>query len=242
MKLSPLTEDTRRDHIVRSIRALIVSGAVPAGERLTETDLATQLGVSRAPLREAIRALVGSGLVVSQPYRGLFVRGYSHRDLEELYSLRTTLEKMAFREAWGRRTPAALADLDARHDALVAATVAGDDAAEAIELELVLHGWCYGLSGHRLLQEAWARLRPNLQFYFMLHQRAHARPGPRCDAHETYVNLARGADLDAMLDHLDAHMRQGLERTLGCIDAAERNGATIAAAPGRGNRSGRIER
>ncbi|QOL81371.1 GntR family transcriptional regulator [Pseudooceanicola spongiae] len=213
MKLSPLGEATRRDQIVRSLRDLIVSGAVPAGERLTETDLSSQMGVSRAPLREAIRELVSSGLLVSQPYRGLFVREFSPRDLEELYSLRTTLEAMAFRHCWDLRDDAALADLDRRHCDLVRTVERGDDPARAIELELALHSWAYELSGHRLLNEAWQRIHPNLQFYFTLHQRAHSRPGPRRDAHEVYVARARGQDLRAMLDHLEDHMRQGLLHT-----------------------------
>ncbi len=213
MKIERLTESTRREHIVRSLRELIVSGAVPAGTRLTETELSAQLGVSRAPLREAIRELVSSGLLVSQPYKGLFVRGVSHRDLQELYSLRTTLEQMAFRECWEVRDAAALDDLDARHERLVESTVRGDDPVGTINLEMKLHSWCYELSGHRLLMDAWEHILPSLQFYFTLHQKAHARPGPRRDAHEVYVKLAKSDDLSAMLAHLEDHMRQGLKRT-----------------------------
>ncbi|RII36907.1 GntR family transcriptional regulator [Pseudooceanicola sediminis] len=218
MKLAPLGEATRRDQIVRSLRDLIVSGALPMGERLTEIDLSAQMGVSRAPLREAIRELVSSGLLVSQPYRGLFVREFSRRDLDELYSLRTTLEAMAFRQCWDMRDAAALADLDRRHADLVTAIERGDDPARAIALELDLHSWAYELSGHRLLIEAWQRICPNLQFYFTLHQRAHSRPGPRRDAHEVYVARARGDDLPAMLDHLTDHMRQGWLRTAQLLD------------------------
>jgi len=214
VKLERLGDDTRRDHIVRRMREKIVSGLVPAGQRLTETQLSLQLGVSRAPLREAIRELVSAGLLVSIPYKGLFVRNFTRRDLEELYSMRASLEKMAFRLCWTRRTAEALADLDRRHHALVAATVSGDDPARTIELELALHSWCYELADHLLLAEAWQRLRPNLQFYFMLHRKAHNRQGPRANAHEVYVARATGDDLAAMFDHLEVHMRQGLERTL----------------------------
>jgi DNA-binding GntR family transcriptional regulator len=230
MKLAPLVEDTRRSQIVRRMRDQIVSGTVAAGQRLTETDLSEQLGVSRAPLREAIRELVAAGLLVSVPYKGLFVREFTRRDLEELYSLRATLEKMAFREAWDRRTPEALTDLDRRHDALVDATLQGDDPAISIELELVLHNWCYELADHRLLTEMWQNLRPNLQFYFTLHQKAHGRAGPRSDAHRIYVTCAKGDDIGAMLDHLDDHMRQGLERTLALLGTAKADNEAITGA------------
>lgn len=219
------SQGSGRDRVVRRLRDMILSGHVEAGERLTEMDLAERLGVGRAPLREAIRELVAAGLLISVPYSGLFVRDFTRKDLEELFSMRTTLEKMAFREAWARRNAAALADLDARHEALVAATDAGDPG-EAIECELSLHSWCYEVSAHSLLIEVWQRMRPNLQFYLMLHQRAHARPGPRRDAHRIYVAHAMGDDLQAMQDHVDDHMRQGLERTLAYIGEAEpRTGA-----------------
>lgn len=221
MKLEPLTDDTRRGQIVRRLRELIVSGQVSAGERLTESELSLQLGASRGPLREAIRELVSSGLLVSIPYKGLFVRSVSRKDLEELYSLRTALEQLAFRHCWERRTPAALNDLRSRNENLVRAVDAGTEPNRAIELELILHSWCYELSEHDLLNQAWQRILPNLQFYFMLHQRAHQRPGPFRDAHEAYVEYACGDNLDLMLEHLEYHMRQGLERTLSFIDSSE---------------------
>lgn len=220
MKLERITENTRRDMIADRLREMIVSGDVAAGARLTEVDLSEQLGVSRASLREAARELVECGLLVSVPYRGLFVRSFTRRDLEELYSFRTTLEKFAFRECWDRRSDVALDDLRRRNDDLAETVEAGNDPARAIELELALHNWCYELSDHRLLQEAWTRLRPNLQFYFTLHQRAHQRPGPLKTAHAVYVECACGDDLALMLDHIDAHMRQGLERTLGFLTSA----------------------
>ncbi len=216
-RLKPIEDRTRRGQIVRRLRELIAGGHVVPGERLTETDLAARLGVSRAPLREAIRELVDSGLVVSLPYKGLFVRGVTRRDLEELYSLRTTLEQLAFRECWNRRTPAACADLRQRNAELSGAIAAGTDPGRAIELELALHSWCYELAEHGLLLRTWERIKPNLQFYFTLHQRAHGRQGPLREAHDVYVERACGNDLDAILRHLEEHMRQGLVTTLGFL-------------------------
>ena len=212
--LEPVGDETRRGQIVRKLRKLIVSGQVSPGERLTEIKLATQLGVSRAPLREAIRELVESGLVESIPYRGLFVRKVTRRDLEELYSLRTTLEQFAFRLCWAKRNQATNSDLHRRHDDLIKVVAKGSDPESAIELELRLHSWCYELAGHELLQKTWAQMKPNLQFYFTLHQKAHSRTGPLREAHDIYVDCATGNNLEKMIKHLDQHMRQGLETTM----------------------------
>lgn len=213
VKLKPIVDETRRGQIVRHLRQLIVNGNVQPGERLTETGLADQLGVSRAPLREAIRDLVDNGLVESLPYKGLFVRSVTRQDLEELYSLRTALEQFAFEQCWQKRSPIACADLEQRHADLLAVIDRNEDAERAIELELRLHDWCYELSGHALLQKNWEQMKPNLQFYFTLHHKAHNRASPLRQGHEIYVDCALGDSLEAMRDHLDMHMRQGLEAT-----------------------------
>lgn len=137
--LKPVDGHTRRGQIVRQLRDFIVSGQLSPGDRLTEADLASRLGVSRAPLREAIRELVDGGLVVSEPYKGLFVRSVTRRDLEELYSLRTALEQFAFRQAWEKRTEAAREDLANRNAELAKVVTVGQDPGLAIELELHLH-------------------------------------------------------------------------------------------------------
>jgi len=217
--IHPLADNTLRSRTVDQLKRLIVCGELSPGARLTETELATALGISRGPLREAIRELVDLGLLVSKPYKGLFVRQITRKDLEEIYSLRTALEQFAFRQCWDRRSPKALADLKARNQTLAATIEAGEDSFRAIEDELHLHSWCYELSGHELLQQSWNRLRPNLQFYFAMHQQAHQRRGPSAQAHDRYMDLACGNDLDAMLEHLEQHMQQGLATTMRFIAA-----------------------
>lgn len=209
----PLSDATLRGRTVDQMRMLIVSGQLAAGSRLTEIKLAQALGISRGPLREAIRELVDIGLVVSKPYKGLFVRDITLKDLNEIYSLRTTLEQFAFRQCWDKRDANSISDLRDRNAALSRTIMENSDPYAAIQRELDLHSWCYELSDHRLLQQSWNRMKPNLQFYFAMHQQAHDRKGPLREAHDTYIELACGDDIEAMIQHLDDHMRQGLEKT-----------------------------
>ncbi|MBR9864753.1 MAG: GntR family transcriptional regulator [Rhodobacteraceae bacterium] len=218
--LKPLEDTTIRGRTVEQLRRLVVTGELAAGTRLTETELAGALGISRGPLREAIRELVDIGLLVSKPYKGLFVREITRKDLEEIYSLRTALEQFAFEQAWDKRTPKAIKELENRHASLISAIDAPEDPLAAIEQELHLHSWCYELSVHALLLQSWNRLKPNLQFYFAMHQQAHERKGPARGSHDEYIRLACGSDKGAMLAHLKDHMRQGLETTIGFIDPA----------------------
>lgn len=215
--IRPVSDKTLRGRAVDLMKELIVSGELPPGAKLTEIELAQALGISRGPLREAVRELVDIGLLVSKPYKGLSVREITTTDLTEIYSLRTALEQFAFRQCWDKRDAAAREDLRQRNETLARIIEADTDPFGAIEQELVLHSWCYELSGHTLLQQSWERLKPNLQFYFAMHQQAHGRRGPSPRAHDTYIRLACGNDLDAMLTHLEDHMRQGLETTMSFI-------------------------
>ena len=106
--LSPVEDRTLRAQVRRQILDRVLDGQFKLGERLVETALSSQLQVSRAPLREALRELVDQGILISEPYKGFRVRPVSERDLTELYSIRTALEKFAFYLAWPLRTPDAL--------------------------------------------------------------------------------------------------------------------------------------
>ena len=80
---------------VRRLRGEIVRGAFAPGERLVEEQLTRRFGISRAPLREALRLLGQQGLVEHLPRRGVRVVALSSRDIEELFSLRDVLERFA---------------------------------------------------------------------------------------------------------------------------------------------------
>ena len=221
-EIARIATRTLRGQVVDRLRELIITGQFEAGRRLTEIDLARRLDVSRGPLREAIRDLVEAGLLESRPYKGLYVRRLTRRDLSELYSLRANLEAFAFRAAWDRRDKASLADLGDRLRRFHAAIEGGDDAL-SIRCELDLHSWVFALADHTLLSEFWLRMRPRLQAYFSCHHRANADLMPLKTGNDRYVELANGNDLDAMLRHLDDHMRQGLDQVVAYVTAPDGN-------------------
>lgn len=225
--LQPIKSNTLRDQAVTLIKQMIVDGVFEPDQRLTEANLSDALGISRGPLREAIRDLVDARLLISLPYKGIFVRSVSRKDLEEIYTLRRTLEVSAFKQCWAKRTSQSRADLYRLHKRLLQEISSGEEPDTAIAFEFELHNWCYQLSENALLIQCWERLKPSLQYYFLLHQRAHNRAGPFEDAHDRYVELACGEDLDAMILHLEEHLQQGLIQTIqwlpGAADSEQEN-------------------
>jgi DNA-binding GntR family transcriptional regulator len=96
-----------------SVRDGIVRGAYAAGARLTELDLAQTIGVSRTPVREALRRLHAEGLVEFEPNHGAVVAAFDLEDAEEIFELRALLEPISARRAAERAAPAIIAQLRA---------------------------------------------------------------------------------------------------------------------------------
>jgi DNA-binding GntR family transcriptional regulator len=94
-----------RQKIVTVLRDAILSGELKPGQALVETTLAAQFGVSRAPLREALRSLGKDGLIETIPYRGTTVKTLSRKDVEEIYSLRGLHESFAVQRIIERKRP-----------------------------------------------------------------------------------------------------------------------------------------
>ncbi|MDH3661734.1 MAG: GntR family transcriptional regulator [Alphaproteobacteria bacterium] len=215
-RLRPVKDGTLRAQIAEQLNAMVTSGRYAPGERLTEQALAAELGVSRAPLREAIRDLVDRGVLISQPYRGLFVRPVGVTDIRELYSMRIAFEQFAFKLAWEKRSPEALDDLRQRYRALIAVQTKGDQAT-TIAHETRFHSWVYELAGHALLMSHWERLIPLVQIYMSLHHKRHGSHGQFRHMTTRYLEIASGDRLDDMLDHIEDHMKQGLDAVIDTI-------------------------
>ena len=97
-KLLPIVLDgykPLRDVVFETLRDAIIKQVLKPGERLMEIQLADEMGVSRTPVREAIRKLELEGLVVMVPRKGAYVAGVSMKDIHEVYEVRAALEMLA---------------------------------------------------------------------------------------------------------------------------------------------------
>ena len=218
--LGQLARRTFREQIVEALRTSIISGVLPPGAQIVESEMALTFGVSRGPLREALGDLIKEGLLVTVPYTGTHVVDLSLDEVNEIFSLRTELEIFAFRQVWENRDEAYFAELNARHDRLLASIASGDDESSIVD-ELGLHSHVYEACGHSLLLSVWNGLRGKLQLYWAAHHRAHGRRGPLPEGHKRYVELAQGDDLDAMIEEIRDHMVRGFSKTETFLRARE---------------------
>ena len=121
--LAPVDAVLRAELVVDAIERSILRGEFKAGQRLAERDLAEQLGVSKTPVREALKELTRRGLVVSEPYRGAHVRAVDPKQARNIYCVRLLLEPEAVR----------LATLEHSSETLAACRAALTEAATAAE-------------------------------------------------------------------------------------------------------------
>lgn len=119
--LPPVEVSSRTSRVLDVLADAILNGELAPGDTLVESELATRLGVSKTPVREALKTLQGRGLVVIRPYVGASVRVLSEQDALDVYDLRALIEPEAV-----RRCVAAGTDLTAAEQALERATTAAD--------------------------------------------------------------------------------------------------------------------
>jgi DNA-binding GntR family transcriptional regulator len=117
---------TAQQFVLEELRRAITSGRLRPGAPIRQDVVAEELGVSRVPLREALKTLQGEGLVTYRAHRGYCVEELSLDDLREVYRIRTLLEDEAVRRAAGLVTAAGLAALDRAEDEVERAAAAGD--------------------------------------------------------------------------------------------------------------------
>ena len=188
------------------LRAAIISGRLVPGDRLKEAELSEQLGISRAPVREALRQLEHEGLVVSLPYRATEVLGISQEEIEEvLVPIRLTLETFAFRRA----LPLLSGD---DHDALGVlvqtmrqAGAIGDLDALA-EADVRFHELVIERSGQQHCLQIWRSIQPRVRAYFRRDAPIHSRADEIADEHRELLDVLRRGDETQLLETLRHHI------------------------------------
>ncbi|MCQ4194198.1 GntR family transcriptional regulator [Streptomyces parvulus] len=156
------------ERVTRHLRDEIVDGVRRPGSRLVERELAEALGVSRLPVREALRTLVSEGLVTPRPRTWAVVREFTTSDIADLDEVRSGLETLAFRLAAVRHTREGLERLRATVDAELDAARA-DDAVAARRSAADFHQTVISLAANELLNELERVLRSRLRWLMGQH-------------------------------------------------------------------------
>jgi DNA-binding GntR family transcriptional regulator len=162
-----LRRQSLANEIAKKLSELIQDGSLPPGTRLLEVELANQLGVSRGPLREALRILEADALVETIPGRGSYVAPVSRVDAEEVYSIRILLETEAVRLACKVSSPESLTTLEQVLEKLLTAAK-NNDVNMAAQLDMLFHQTIWEMTNHKRLKMILMGMIPQVKRYLSL--------------------------------------------------------------------------
>lgn len=198
--------------VLSQIRGMILHGRVAPGETLAETELAAQLGVSRGPIRDALKVLERERLVVSHPHRRAQVASLNANDAEELYSLRLALELFASKRAIKNATDADFAEMEEVIRQMQEALSEGDAIAMS-HLDAAFHDVVYRAADHERLGQMWEELRSQVTFFLVSRDAATVTEGGvMVDEHRELLRALADRDTERLLRLTEAHLCSAYER------------------------------
>jgi DNA-binding GntR family transcriptional regulator len=199
--------DSLVSHVLEQIINAIVNGQLRAEDKLVEERLAEQLGVSRGPVREAIRQLESLGLVTKRPYKGAFVSDLDENEVVEMQAVRLVLEGMAVRLLIENATPEKLAAIEEIISSMREVATRGDRR-QILVHDADFHDALVKLSGNGVLADTWEPLSIKMRrFLFLKRRHTHRDIQDVVSAHEKILDAIRSGDPDKAEEALHDHLR-----------------------------------
>lgn len=191
--------------VTRQLYDAIVTGRLVPGQRLVEAEVARQMGISRAPVREAARRLEQMGIVVAEPRRGFFVRQLGAKEIDDVYGLRLCLEVYGAGLAARVATAEDLAALAAQAARLAETATQGEMHA-MVEADLTFHGMICAASGNARLKQAFDGLASEVRMIIALIGRLYDDPVRIADTHGPIMDLLRARDAEGVRQQMETHI------------------------------------
>jgi DNA-binding GntR family transcriptional regulator len=203
-ELVSFTRSNLRAQVKDVILQRIVAGEYRPGARLVETRIAHELGVSQAPVREALRDLEQLGCIVHEPFRGCSVRAFSAEELLEAFPVRAALEALAARLAAERIRESELLRLAELLETMRAAARRGDAHGQS-QANASFHATIVGAARNATLERQWSLLEPFSRTYISV-----SRPGldllALSERHVPILDALRARDGDAAAAAMHRHL------------------------------------
>jgi DNA-binding GntR family transcriptional regulator len=205
--LAPLASVNLAERVADRIVAAIAAGELKSGERLIENDLAGGLGVSRVPIREAMRVLESQGILQATPRRGMRVIAFDKAWTVQLYETRVALERQVVREAALRlrAEPVKAAKLDAVLGQM-RRLVAAHDRLGVNQMDLAFHRELCELAGSPLLTSLWSAIARHVLIKFSIETEEYADLLLIFDQHAELRRLLLDGTLEDLTEEVPRHV------------------------------------
>jgi DNA-binding GntR family transcriptional regulator len=196
------------DAAVLELRKLILSGQLKPGEHLVEERLTDRLGISRAPVREALNVLQGEGIVEKLDRRGFMVVAMTSKDVQEIYSLRMALERLAVELGVPVTETDRLVPMKQALENMREAATQGNDEG-VLAANSAFHRGLVGLASHERLERTYESMQIQLHlcmaYNLKLRQRLYSDPQDSVVRHRALLDKVIEGDREAVLHDLKHH-------------------------------------
>lgn len=217
--LAKLGSRTLRDHAYRALHEAIFRGDLAPGSRLIEAEISAALGISRGPVREAMRQLESEGLLVTRSHRDTHVVSLSGTDVAELYAVRAALEGFAASSGLETLRVDHLGAMEAELAPLDAAAQARDWDRVAV-LDLEWHRHFIAAAHNARLATLWTTSNGPLRVIFARTAGRIYRPDDVLDRHRALLLSLRTADPVTIEQEIRSHYRTTTSRFAALLDGA----------------------
>lgn len=211
-----------RDVIFETLRKSIVSGDIKPGERLMEVALAEQMGVSRTPVREAIRRLEAEGLVTMTPRKGTHVSELSVKDIMDVLEVRAALDKLATELAAKRMQNTLVKTLEQIHKQFIT-HVEKESIEGAIRKDIEFHDVIYTASGNSRLIGVASTLREQYFRFRVIYLRDIQIAEHVENEHNDILNAFRQGDWLLASELAERHIKSQMETIILALDENNRD-------------------
>lgn len=209
-----------RDVVFRTLRKAILKGDLKPGERLMELQLASKLGVSRTPIREAIRMLEQEGLAVSIPRKGAEVAKMTEKDMEDVLQIREALDDLAVQVACDKMTEEQLAELTLKMHHFENA-VQDDQLEKIVEYDVAFHELIYEASDNPKLVTLLSNIREQIYRYRVEYLKEKENYPTLVQEHRAIVDALSQKNKKRVADVMRIHIRNQAEAVKNIIREQE---------------------
>lgn len=204
-----------RQQVVDKIIHSIAKGLLKPGERIVEAELATNLGISRGPIREALSTLAQEGIVENLPYKGTFVTELNRDEIREVFTLRAVLEEFAVRQLFRDGKHESVKPLLFSHYKEMESAANSGQLNNLAELDMKFHEAIVLASGHAHLYRAWNPLRYRFLLYSILTMDQRYRTFDSfLELHKQLIETIEAGDSETAAREIHEHIHHAGEHLL----------------------------
>ena len=209
--ITPIARPTLHEVVVTRLRDMIIEGQLPAGNRIHEGDLCQQLGISRTPLREALKVLAMEGLVDLTPGRGATVHQLTAKDIQDMLSVLSALEHLAGTLTCQQATDEEIQEIRHLHDEMLSFHAAGDSL-PYFKRNQQIHSRLISLAGNQSLSLVYEILQTKMKRIRFIGDQRDESWQAAVEDHEEMIEALESRDCAALTTAMVEHVAKSWDR------------------------------